>query len=196
MDRLIELGIDINIYILGARVDTAERELYKKMKKAGVKHIQYGIESGNQDVLDFYKKQTTLSQIRKAVNLASEMNFLTIATFIFGAPIETEKHIKQTIKFACSLPLDIALFQILAYQHGSDLWIEAVKQGKIKEDDEYIVHADSRRGLGNFTEEELIKFCRLAFKKFYFRPRYIIRELFKSVLRKDPSVLKIEMNLI
>jgi len=196
MDELIEMGISMDLYILGARGDIADRHLYKKMKKAGVKHIQYGIESGNQDILNFYNKKVTLNQIRNTVNLASKMNMLTIATFIFGAPIETEKHIIKTIKFACSLPLDIALFQPLAYQHGSDLWSEATKQGKIKKNDEYIIEANSLKGLGNFTSEELTEFCKFAFKKFYLRPEYILKEIFKSILRKDLAILKIGINFL
>lgn len=43
-----------------------------KMKKAGVKHIAFGIESGNQDVLDYFNKGITLEQIRKAVNLSKK----------------------------------------------------------------------------------------------------------------------------
>lgn len=196
MDRLIESGTHLEIYILGARVDSADRGLYIKMKKAGVKHIQFGIESGNQEILDFYKKNVTLRQIRDAVNLASEMNFLIVATFIFGAPIENEQHIKQTMKFVNSLPLDIALFSPLFYEHGSDLWIEAEKQNKIKKDDQYIVSADSRRGLGNFTSEELLEFCKIAFKKFYLRPQYLMRSTFKSIMRKDLSLIKIGMKYL
>jgi radical SAM superfamily enzyme YgiQ (UPF0313 family) len=57
MDKLIENNNKIDIYIQGARVDSSNNVLYKKMKKAGVKYIEYGIESGNQDVLDYYNKK-------------------------------------------------------------------------------------------------------------------------------------------
>jgi radical SAM superfamily enzyme YgiQ (UPF0313 family) len=181
MDRLIELGTDVNIYIQGARVDTAERELYKKMKKANVKQLYFGIESGNQDVLYFYNKKTTLDQIRRAVNLSREMDFFTSGSFILGAPFETKEHIERTIKFACSLPLDTAIFTILTYKYGSDLWDEAVKNGKISENDGYAVLADSRKGLGNFTTEELEDFYRKAVTRFYLRPSHITRQIIRSI---------------
>jgi len=185
MDRLIEIGTDIEIYIQGARVDTAEQELYKKMKKAGVKQLYFGIESGNQDVLNFYNKKTTLDQIRNAVNLSREMNFSTSGSFILGAPFETKQYIERTIKFACSLPLDTAIFAILTYKYGSDLWDEAVKNGKISEGDGYAVLADSRKGLGNFTKEELEEFYRKAIARFYLRPNYIISQIFRSIKNKN-----------
>lgn len=196
MDSLIEDGTDIDLLVSGARVDSADHKLYKKMKKAGVKYLEFGIESGNQEVLDYYNKKTTLNQIRKAVNLSRKMNFVTAGNFILGAPIETEKHIEQTIRFAASLPLDIALFLPLMYTYGSDLWNEAVQNGNINGNDEYSVVADSQKGLGYFTDEELVKMCHKAVKRFYLRPSYIAFQLFRSILRKDFSILKIGMNYV
>ncbi|UCH71489.1 MAG: radical SAM protein, partial [Thermoplasmatales archaeon] len=189
MDSIIETKLDLEILILGARVDTAEPELYKKMKKAGVKYVNFGIESGNQDILNFYNKKITLQQIQKAVNLAREMNFITQGTLIFGAPIETKEHIQNTIRFTSSLPLDIVIFQPLAYELGSDLWEDAVKN-KILTKDDFMVEADSRRGLGHFTSEELDKYIKEAYRHFYFNPNYLVRLLRGAFLRKDVDHLK------
>ncbi|KYK25320.1 hypothetical protein AYK24_05110 [Thermoplasmatales archaeon SG8-52-4] len=187
-DMLLEIGTNIDFLIEGARVYPADRKLYMKMKKAGVTCITYGIESGNQDVLDFYNKKTTLKQIRKAVNLAREMGFVINASFILGAPIETKQHIENTIKFACSLPIDIASFGPLGYITGCQLWKEAVKDGKISKD-KFTTLADSRKGLGNFTPEELIAYTNQALKTFYLRPTYLINQVYRGLLRNDFSLL-------
>jgi radical SAM superfamily enzyme YgiQ (UPF0313 family) len=191
MDKIAECGIDLDFYVLGTRVDKANRNTYKKMKKAGVKLLTFGIESGNQDVLNFYDKRITLDQIRKAVNLADEMNFTTIANFMFGAPIETENHIKNTFKFACSLPLDLVFFSVLTYSYRSDLWFEAVNNGIIDEKDRYLVLPGSRIGLGEFTSEELFEFCNNAFKSYYARPNYFFRRMIKSFKNRNFSILKL-----
>ena len=187
-DMVLESEINMDFLIEGARVDTADEELYMKMKKAGVKFIHYGIESGNQDVLDFYNKKTTLQQIRKSTALAKKMNFFIAASFIIGAPIETRKHVENTIKFACSLPIDLANFSPLVYIMGSSLWVEAVKNKKISPD-EYIKLADSNQNLGSFNKEELLDYTMEAFNTFYFRPNYLIRQIYKSLIRKDFSLL-------
>ena len=158
------------------------------MKKAGVIFISYGVESGNQDVLDFYNKKTTLKQIQEAISLAREMGFFTSASFILGAPIETKQHIEKTIKFACSLPLDIAGFGPLIYIRGSQLWSEAVENGKISSDT-FAVIADSRRELGNFTREELVAYIIHAYKSFYLRPTYLLGQTYRNMLRNDYSLL-------
>jgi len=196
MDELIEIGTNIDLLVMGARVDSAEKKLYKKMKKAGVKYLEFGIESGNQDVLDFYNKKTTLHQIRNAVNLSQKMNFITNASFILGAPIETRDHINKTIKFASSLPLDIAMFFPLIYTYGSDLWNEAVENGSINKDESLAKWADSNNGLGNFTRDELEKMCKEAVRKFYFRPSYVARQIYRSILRKNFGVLRAGMNYL
>jgi radical SAM superfamily enzyme YgiQ (UPF0313 family) len=188
-DRLLEIGTNIDLSIVGARIDSADRTLYKKMKKANVKLIAYGIESGNQDVLDFYNKKITLQQIREAVQLGREMNFIIQGTFILGAPIETKEHIEKTIKFICSLPIDTVIIRPLLYEMGSDLWIEAVKNKKISKDD-YSVTADSRRDLGNFTPEELDEYSKKAFRRFYLRPKYIFSQIYRASLQKDNNQLK------
>ncbi len=187
-DMLLESNTGIEFLIQGARVDASDKELYLKMKKAGVKYIFYGLESGNQDVLDFYNKNITLQQIKKATTLARQMDFFIGASFIFGAPMETKNHIENTIKFACSLPLDNAIFVPLIYRMGSSLWIEAVKNKKIQPN-QYEVLADSSHNLSNFTEEELIEHTSNAINSFYFRPSYIFEQIFKIFLRKDYSML-------
>ncbi len=187
-DMLLETETNVDFFIEGARVDTADKELYMKMKKAGVRYIGFGIESGNQDILDFYNKKITLQQIRKAVGLAREMDFFIGASFIFGAPIETKKHVENTIKFACSLPLDRANFVPLIYRTGSSLWAEAVKNKKISPY-QYDALAVLGHNLGNFTEEELIEYTTNAFKTFYFRPNYILGQIYRTLSRKDYSLL-------
>lgn len=193
-NKLIEQSSTIDLVIEGSRVDTAERELYKKMKKAGVKFIAFGLESGNQSVLDFYNKKITLDQIRKAVKLADQMDFICWGNFILGAPIETEEHIEQTIKFACSLPLDIAIFNPLCYMWGSNLWNEAIKNGNISNTDGYSIIADSKRNLGNFSGKELAEFCEKAMQKFFFRPGYITRQALKAIRTHNFRFLRTQLN--
>ena len=189
-DGLIKMGKEMELVIHGARVDSAYKELFKKMKKAGVKIIAFGIETGNQDVLDFYNKKTTLSQIRKAVKLSRKMNFITMGSFIFGAPMEKEEHIEKTIKFACSLPLDFAGFGPLRYIKGSQLWNDAVESNKISKDTDKIYYfADSEIGLGNISKKELMDYTITAFQRFYFRPSYLLGQIYRNMKRNDYNLL-------
>ena len=46
-DMLLERGTELDLLILGARVDSADKKLYTKMKEANVKFVGFGIESGD-----------------------------------------------------------------------------------------------------------------------------------------------------
>ena len=188
-EGIIKEQYDMNFIITAARVNSADEELFKKMKKAGVTHIQFGLESGNQDVLDFYNKKITLDKIRYAVNLGHKMGFFTIGSFILGAPFETKEHFEKTIQFAKSLPIDSVSFLPLRYMAGSELWCGAVKDGKILED-EYMVQADSKRGLGHFAREKIIEYCSKANRDFYLRPNFVLRLFIKSLKNDELGFLQ------
>jgi anaerobic magnesium-protoporphyrin IX monomethyl ester cyclase len=193
-DGLLEAKTTLDIIIVGARVDTAEKELYKKMKKAGVIYISYGIETGNQDVLDYYQKKVTLDQIRKAVHLARDMGFFVSASFIFGAPIETEEHLKKSIKFICSLPLDTAVVRPFYYARGAELYTDELQKGTITTE-EWRTRADVNRQLGNMSIKEVDEYIEKAFRRFYLRPRYILGQLSRALRQKDFERIKIMTQL-
>jgi radical SAM superfamily enzyme YgiQ (UPF0313 family) len=184
LDEIIKERLNLKIIITAARVDAAEEELFKKMKKAGVTHIQYGLESGNQDVLDFYNKNITLEKIRHSVNLSDKIGLFNMGSFILGAPFETREHFERTMNFAKTLPLDSVGFATLKYMVGSEIWCNAVKEKKISEDD-YLVLADSKRGLGLFKEQEIAQYCVKARRDYYTRPTFMLRLLIKSLKNND-----------
>ncbi len=187
-NAIIKENLNLKFYIAAARVDSTDPDLYEKMKEAGVVFIQFGLESGNQDVLDFYKKNITVEEIKYAVDLSNKMGFYTVGSFIIGAPFETLKHFQKTINFAKSLPLVSVSFVPLKYMAGSELWQDAVNQGKINTY-EYVVSADSRRGLAQFTKSELISIGKQAHRSFIFRPEFFVNFLLVSFKQSDFSFL-------
>jgi radical SAM superfamily enzyme YgiQ (UPF0313 family) len=188
-DKIIDEKLGLKFIITAARVDTADQELFKKMKKAGVTHIQYGLESGNQDILDFYNKNTTLEKIKYAVNLSHKLGFFNMGSFIFGAPIETKEHFKRTAEFAKILPLDSVSFVPLKYMAGSELWCKAVEAGNLSDDD-YLSQAGSEKNLGLYPEQEIVKYCINARGQYYLRPQFIMRLFIKSLKNDDLGFLQ------
>ena len=180
MDLLIEKKLDLDIWISGARVTDADAELFEKMRRAGVKSMEFGIESGNQEVIDYYNKKITLKNVEEAISLSKKSGFLTVGNFILGAPIETKKHINDTISFAKKLNLDFAFFYGFNFLKGSEIWEDAHKAGKIKEN-EMFVPCDSKRGLCHFTQDELRNILYRASVSYYFSLRYIISQFIRSV---------------
>jgi anaerobic magnesium-protoporphyrin IX monomethyl ester cyclase len=180
MDLLIEKKLKLDIWISGARVTDADKDLFKKMKKAGIKSMEFGIESGNQEVLNYYNKKITLNDVEKAVRLSKRVGFLTVGNFILGAPIEKDEHINETIRFAKKINLDFAFFYTFNMLKGSRIWDEAYMAGKVKKN-EMFVPCDSRRGICNFTEEEIRYKTHRAFLTYYLSPKYLITQFIRSI---------------
>ncbi|MFX0062878.1 MAG: B12-binding domain-containing radical SAM protein [Candidatus Hermodarchaeota archaeon] len=177
MDKIIQEKIKVKI-LVQARVDSADYELYKKLRDAGTILMAFGLESGNQDVLDYYNKRTTVEKAVEAINLANKVGLVTFGHFMIGAPFETEKHFNKNKEFIDSIPLDLMTCYILWYQKGSKLWEEAIKKGIIKAS-ELSVLADRR--LSNYSSKELAKIKYDFLYHFYMNPRRWLKLLYKVI---------------
>jgi len=86
-----------------SRVDTLDRETAEMMVATGCDWVSFGLESGNQEILDRIRKRTTVEQARKAVALCKEVGLQVHASFIVGLPGETRETMRETDDFARSL---------------------------------------------------------------------------------------------
>lgn len=153
----------------GIRADKVDLKLLKLMKKSGCYFVAFGIESGNQTILNNIAKHSNLKIIRKAAKLAHKAGLITQGFFIFGLPGETEQTIKETIEFAKKLPLDKAQFLLLDVIPGSALWKELRFDRKVN------WSLDSFHEVSwlppTVREEVLNKAPSRAFKEFFLRPK-------------------------
>jgi radical SAM superfamily enzyme YgiQ (UPF0313 family) len=75
-----------------------DEKLLRLAKEAGVWLIFYGVENGNQRMLDEMKKGLTIGEIKRAFKLTHEAGIKTIGAFIVGMPGETEETVNDSIK--------------------------------------------------------------------------------------------------
>jgi anaerobic magnesium-protoporphyrin IX monomethyl ester cyclase len=111
-----------------SRVDTITRELLKRMKGAGCYGLVYGVESGNQEILDRVKKKITLKKIKQAVALTKETGMSAVTSFILGLPGETRKTMRQSYDLAKSLNAPYCL-HVLAPFPGTEVREKAKEYG-------------------------------------------------------------------
>jgi radical SAM superfamily enzyme YgiQ (UPF0313 family) len=180
---IIELNAKFTIAVQG-RVDAADFELFTLMRQAGVVLITFGLESGNQDVLDFYKKGVTVEQNRQAIVLADRAGLYTAGLFMLGAPMETTDHFRRTFALATHAPLDITSFWILDYTYGSTLWSEAHAKGLFPKS-EFNVPAGLEHGTSPYPSRDIEKIGESYFFRFYLRPGYWMRQVVKLLRVRD-----------
>lgn len=185
MERIIEENIKIKIAVQG-RADSSSEALYRVMRKAGVGLVLFGVESGNQDVLDFYNKGTTLEKIRTAVTLANRAGMATWAWLMIGAPMETREHFENTLRFVDDLKFDIIVVSLLRYEKGTRLWEDAVRRGLIGRDQNYV---DANERLALFSEKELEEIVGSMARRFYRNPRRILRFIYKVLTVGDRAAI-------
>ncbi|MCJ7523157.1 MAG: B12-binding domain-containing radical SAM protein, partial [Dehalococcoidia bacterium] len=126
-DEIISRGLDFKWSVF-ARVDTVNPDILQKLRKAGCDWLCYGIESGNQQILDTVKKKITLDRIRESVQMAKDAGVNVLASFILGLPGETRETLQQTVDFARELDTYYG-FHVLAPFPGTDVRENADEYG-------------------------------------------------------------------
>ena len=116
------------------RVGYMDREIMGLLRRAGCWQIAYGIESGDQRILDLIGKQQTLEKIEEAVRLAKEAGIRVKGLFMMGLPGETRESVWATARFAKRLGLD--LFQITKFTPlpGCEFYATAREYGEFQDD--------------------------------------------------------------
>jgi len=187
--KVIDKKLDIK-FLCNSRVDTIDEETLKIMKKAGCISISYGIESGDQEILNTSKKGTTLEQATKAVQLTKKTRISVFAYFILGLPGETWKTIFKTIRFAKKLDPDYVNFHIATPFPGTELydiakrnnWIVSENWGDFEEQGSSVIRTK------HLTSDDLVKAQKMAMNSFYLRPGKIISELLKIRSMNDLKI--------
>ncbi|MFC1852469.1 B12-binding domain-containing radical SAM protein [candidate division CSSED10-310 bacterium] len=177
------------VWYCNARVDDVDSPLLYKMKQAGCWCVLYGIESGVQKNLDTLQKNITLQQIRRAVRLTKEADLKVYTPFIFGIPGETYEEGLESIRFALELDAHYVNFHSLAPFPGSKLYENVTDFGHIVGPYRDYNFEKAAFVPYTMTREQIQDLRELAFRKFYARPRYIIRRIAHSRNRHDLRTL-------
>jgi len=160
------------------------------MKEAGCIEIHYGIESGNQRILDLQQKDITLEQVRNAVKWTNEAGLDSRGYFIFGLPGDTRETVLETIKFGKSLNLTSSgIFLYVPHPGTFERKYRLEDYGKIlaKNWDDYVVFERPAYLPNRMTEKELIK----LYKRGYLEMHLNIKSIYKLLKRiKDITKLK------
>jgi anaerobic magnesium-protoporphyrin IX monomethyl ester cyclase len=105
-DRLLDLIIAGGynkklVFRVAMRVNEkmVDLDLLKHLKAAGVWIVYYGIENGNQDMMDRMHKDITVEEVKRAFVLTKGVGLKVEAGFLIGMPGETP----QTIQDSCNL---------------------------------------------------------------------------------------------
>ncbi|MCD6319694.1 MAG: B12-binding domain-containing radical SAM protein [Candidatus Desulfofervidaceae bacterium] len=101
LDEIIRQELKVSMW-LETRVDLINEDMIKKMKRAGVHTIAYGLESASKRILKIIKKKTSLEQLERAISFAQKYDIEVELFSLFGLPGETFAEAVQTLEFVKS----------------------------------------------------------------------------------------------
>jgi len=183
-DLIIRRGLKFpwNLYN-GVRVDRVDKEFLSIARAAGCYGMTFGVESGDQSILQNIGKKITLEQARQAFQWARECDIETLAFFMLGLPGETEETMQRTLNFAVELDPDYAKASILLPLPGTQVFSEFDSDGFIKSKDWSLYNQHEPSGVydhPNLPWETIEHYYSLFHKKFYFRPKAVWRQFRKD----------------
>jgi len=127
-DLMISEGLNKKIkWTALSRVTGVDHALFDKMKEAGCIKVDFGVESGNPDVLKIIKKGITVTDAESAIGMAKKAGLKTGSYFIIGHPYETIQMIRDTIKLATKLNTSTVSFGIMVPYPGTEVYEMATK---------------------------------------------------------------------
>jgi radical SAM superfamily enzyme YgiQ (UPF0313 family) len=160
------------------------------LKKAGLRLLCVGFESGDQNVLNAINKKITVEQFFAFRDAARQARVLVHGCFMAGNPGETLDSLTKTLKLAKALAPNTAQFFPLMVYPGTEAYEWATRNGCLTTTDfqEWLTPTGlhrcivSRPGL---SASDLTNWCDQARRSFYLQPRYIGSKILEMLFQPD-----------
>jgi radical SAM superfamily enzyme YgiQ (UPF0313 family) len=176
-------------------------KILKKMKKAGINWLCYGIESASEHVREgMTKGRFGEGAIRKAVAMTHDAGINVLGNFMFGLPRDDFDTMRLTLDLAKSLRCEFVNFYMTMAYPGSRLYDDALKKGvslpktwlDYSQFSEEVLPLPTDR----LSSEDVMRFRDMAFEEYFSDPEYLsmIREKFgEETANHIKEMLKIKI---
>lgn len=165
------------------RADCVDESLLEIMHKAGCEYIAFGVESGSERVRNnIVRKNIMNKDIFRALRLCRKIGIKTGCYLMLGFPTETLEEMYQTVNISLKLDADIIGVHLTQLMPGTDLFLDAVKNGITTFDvfDKYArgeLKAWPLYVPNGVTIDDMYEARKDAYRKFFFRPHFILQRL-------------------
>ncbi|MDP2682478.1 MAG: radical SAM protein [Deltaproteobacteria bacterium] len=205
VELIREAGLHKKItFNCNVRPNEITEEVAELLKSMNITHVFLGIESGNQRVLKYLKKQAcSVEQNSNAIRILKKQDILTHGGFIIGSPDETKEEIMDTYRFIRKSCIDSFSPLMLTPLPGTPVWEIAKKRGLVTDFMDWSILREEFNEVENrhiimsetLSRKELSKlyrkFKRLQKRKYFYlalkHPFIGIREVSRLVKRQVNS---------
>ncbi|MFZ5644977.1 MAG: B12-binding domain-containing radical SAM protein [Bacillota bacterium] len=176
-NRIIDKGFDLNMWAY-ARINTINEKLLYTMKRAGIKWLCYGIESGSEKILNGVSKGGyDREKVKKVIEMTRSAGINVVGNFMFGLPDDDLETMRDTLNLAKELNCEYTNFYCTMAHPGSQLYDDAVRNG-VRLPDSWLGYSQySEETLplptGCLPGEEVLRFRDQAFREFHASHGYL-----------------------
>ncbi|MHA2028998.1 MAG: radical SAM protein [Candidatus Kariarchaeaceae archaeon] len=190
-DRCVDLAKALinrgkkQLFTANSRASVDYETLYW-LKKAGLRLLCVGFESGDQAILNSMKKGIKVERFYQFRNDAQRAGVMVHGCFMAGNTGETKESLAKTLELAKRLNPDTAQFFPLMVYPGTEAYEHARSNGNLTSENfqEWL----TPDGLHNtvihqngLEADDLIAWCNQARRSFYLRPEYILAKIWEII---------------
>lgn len=178
-------------WICASRVDTIDQNVIRMMKRAECIGIIFGVETGSQKILNYFRKGTKVEQVRRVFDMCVDEGIIARANIMIGAPNETLEDVQQTISMIENVKPDLIAISVTTPIVGTDLFTVAKNENLLNEIDmsgyNRLNISTMQRTLSDQEIKELIKAAVSTYRKTLIKEllhpsRFIKRRYFLSAI--------------
>jgi anaerobic magnesium-protoporphyrin IX monomethyl ester cyclase len=180
-DLLLRYNLDIR-WSMEARTDRLDPELLELLYRAGLRSIEVGVESANQQTLRGNKRKAIpRTQQERIIECCHKLGIRVIANYTLGLPNDTVDGIQETIRYAKKLNTFAIQFTVTTPYPGTQFY-DTVRHDIFEKDWERFNGWTSVYHHATVSPDELHRLREFAYVSYHLRPRYVWRFLQSTIL--------------
>jgi radical SAM superfamily enzyme YgiQ (UPF0313 family) len=184
-DELIRRGLHRKVkWVTETRVDLLDEEMLRRGYESGLRRVMFGIEVGDDAVLESLKKRFVVDESRAAIALCRKVGVQTVGFFMVAVPGDTPQSIERTIDLAREVEPDFAKFTVFVPYPGTTDYDNLKGQGKLQGAEQWSRYTSypTRENPpvylpDGMSVDDVIRVHRRAFRRVYARPSTVWRHL-------------------
>jgi len=160
------------------RFDYLEDNLLATMKKSGCCQLSLGVESAEDETIKQFKKFSK-REVYAGMNLLKKYSIKSRLFFMIGPPSRNLEELNKIAPFAIDLDPDLLHLTASIPYPGSGFYKTILAKGfKLEFDTKIPKMYEAFCDFDQFTKEQINQKIVEIYRKFYLRPRYILKQLF------------------
>ena len=140
----------------GLRADRVDRDVLQRMYDVGFRYLAFGVDAGNDRMLEVVKKGETMADIESAIENASEIGYSIKLFFVIGNPTEKTEDVEDMARLCRKYLIQEVHFNNVVPYPGTELYKWVEENGYfLRSPDEFLNNASFWEKMPIFETPEL-----------------------------------------